>query len=142
MGTTRTGARAQDGTTTALHWRRDRLFDEQLTRILFEKCQEQTHAVVTALQTKPASRWFVWHRRTRAPAPRGCRRFSHATRARRYGAGDRCRRPLPLTTVELQKAGASKLRITSDQMMTVRSAASLWGGGGKQAPSASRCVRR
>lgn len=29
------------------------------------------------------------------------------------------RRPLPLTTVELQKIGASKLRISSDRVMTV-----------------------
>jgi len=51
----------QDDITTAFRWQRDRLFDHQLTTILYEKCTEQPQAVVTSLQCKPTSRWCVQH---------------------------------------------------------------------------------
>jgi len=49
----------QDGITTVFRWQRDRLFDHQLTTILYEKCTEQPQAVVSSLQCKPTSRWCV-----------------------------------------------------------------------------------
>ena len=53
----------QDGISTVFHWRRDRLFDEQLTTVLHEKCTDRPHATVVMVQNKPTSKWFV-----RAPA--------------------------------------------------------------------------
>ena len=53
----------QDGISTVFHWRRDRLFDEQLTTVLYEKCTDRPHATVVMVQNKPTSKWFV-----RAPA--------------------------------------------------------------------------
>jgi DNA topoisomerase III len=52
----------QDGVAGTFHWRRDRLFDEQLATVLYEKCTEAGQGTVTSVQCKPTSRWCVWPR--------------------------------------------------------------------------------
>ncbi|KAI8918611.1 DNA topoisomerase [Powellomyces hirtus] len=75
----------REGSTAKFDWMRDRLFDQRLTLVLYEKCMDDPMATVVSMTTKPKSKWA----------------------------------PLPLTTVELQKAASRMMRMSSDRVMKV-----------------------
>lgn len=51
----------KEGESAELSWSRNRLFDQLACAILFERCMVDPTAVVTSMETKPTSKWFVSH---------------------------------------------------------------------------------
>jgi DNA topoisomerase-3 len=85
----------RDGIDVKFIWKRGHLFDRLCCLCLYEMCLEKGMARVASVIKKPRSKWFIslWI-------------FDN-------------RKPLPLTTVELQKQGARFLRMSSAEIMKV-----------------------
>lgn len=85
-------------------WRRGRLFDEDIVSMIHEKCRDLPQATITSVVTKDVSKWY-----------------ETALAKKIFVLTEQylSRRPLPLTTVELQKLGSTKLRMSSDKTMKV-----------------------
>lgn len=86
------------------NWRRNHLFDMAATIILYEQCVEQPEATVRSVVTKPATKWCVkWWLRVET----WLTSFAY-------------RKPLPLTTVDLQKSGSRLLHLAPKKVLDVR----------------------
>lgn len=48
---------AKDDNAVPFTWRRGRLFDEQIVRILHDLCMDDSEATVIRQQTKPTQKW-------------------------------------------------------------------------------------
>lgn len=95
-------------------WQRGHLFDKLFCFVLYEACCESPTATVIKATSKPTSKWY----------------FPHVTIAQLVIMSQKVyrqdlmlcrplRRPLPMTTVELQKMGTRILRLSGDRIMQV-----------------------
>lgn len=48
----------KDGSMAKFDWARDRLFDQHVTLVLYEKCMDQPIATVVSVDTRPKSKWY------------------------------------------------------------------------------------
>jgi DNA topoisomerase-3 len=84
-------------------WRRNHLFDMEVVIALYEQCVERPMAKVVKVETKPTTKWSV-------------------VLISLSAAKDRLmqpRKPLPLTTVELQQSGSRLLHMTPKRILDV-----------------------
>jgi DNA topoisomerase III len=93
-------------------WKRGRLFDWHAAFVLYELCARQPDAVVLSVETKPTSKWRVISFHIAASSDH------HVADETDRGGGE-IRKPLPLTTVELQKTGSRLLRLTPKRVLDV-----------------------
>jgi DNA topoisomerase IA len=101
---TRPDAAEEGGeTTTEFTWKRGKLFEFNVALAIYEGVLEDPIARVTQVRRKPTKHWYV----LRAL----CTTLTHT------GLFDR--KPLPLTTVELQKAGSRLLHLTPKKTLDV-----------------------
>ena len=119
----------RDDINVAFSWDRHRLFDRMIAVILFERCLQARTARVTSVVTKPTKKWYAYTTATTASPSLA---FPHAFKTNLLNS---ClfsflfrflflffflpRKPLPLTTVELQKLGSRFLGLTSKVVMEV-----------------------
>jgi DNA topoisomerase III len=47
----------RDGLNVKFNWQRGHLFDELLTRVIYEQCQDARIATITKVEAKPTSKW-------------------------------------------------------------------------------------
>ena len=85
----------------AFQWKRHRLFDEMAAASIYEVVMDDPVAQVTKVIQKGTKKWYVTHRNCScSPLILG-------------------RKPLPLTTVELQKAGSRLLKLAPKKVLDV-----------------------
>lgn len=82
--------------TVEFKWRRNHLFDIEAAAILYEQCVENPLATVLKVETKPTTKWYVV-----------------------YACLAHDRKPLPLTTVELQQSGSRLLHMAPKRVLDV-----------------------
>ena len=86
---------------TVFNWKRNRLFDWEATYVLYEMCVGDPEAEVVNVQTKPSQKWYAHFRFL-------CVYVLIL-----------CRKPLPLTTVEMQKSGSRLLHMSPKRILEV-----------------------
>lgn len=99
---------------TTFNWKRGRLFDRRMCFVLYDKCMQNPIALVTKVTQKMTSKWYVFeplHRRI----PSNHSDITTWLTSSSYSLV--FRKPLPLTTVEMQKKAVRALRMTSDEIM-------------------------
>jgi DNA topoisomerase-3 len=97
----------RDGHNVQFKWNRGHVFDFEMTFVLYELCVENPEATVTQVKTKPTQKWSVeWLPCMLMLANDIFVRF---------------RKPLPLTTVDLQKSGSRLLRLAPKRVLDVGS---------------------
>ena len=83
-------------------WKRGNLFDYDVAYMLYEMVLERPEARVTKVTNKNVKKWYLYL-------------YQSIMNYAQYSS----RKPLPLTTVELQKTGSRMLRMTPKQILDV-----------------------
>lgn len=95
----------EDGepSTVEFRWKRNHLFDLDLAAVLYEQCTVNPQTRVLKVESKPATKWWV---------PMVYNEGGSVLKAKN-------RKPLPLTTVELQQSGSRLLHMTPKRILDV-----------------------